>query len=37
MNRTFYWQYIESTNGEPIPAQLTFFTDKSRLVEDVKG
>ena len=37
MNRPFYWQYIESTNGEPIPAQLTFITDKNRLVEDVKG
>ncbi|KAA0966336.1 hypothetical protein FQ087_08900 [Sporosarcina sp. ANT_H38] len=37
MNRPFYWKYIESTDDEPSPAQLTFITDKNRLVEDVKG
>ena len=37
MNRPFYWQYLESTNGVPCPAQLTLITDKNKLVEDVKG
>ena len=37
MNRPFYWKYLESTNGEPSPAQLTFITDKNKLVEDIKG
>ena len=37
MNRPFYWKYLESTDGEPSPAQLTFITDKNRLVEDIKG
>lgn len=37
MNRPYYWKYLESTDGEPSPAQLTFITDKNRLVEDVKG
>ena len=37
MNRPFYWKYIESTDDEPSPAQLTFITDKNKLVEDVKG
>lgn len=37
MNRPFYWQYVESINEEPNPAQLTFITDKNKLVEDVKG
>jgi len=37
MNRPFYWKYLESIDGEPSPAQLTFITDKNRLVEDVKG
>ncbi|WP_210468143.1 YqhG family protein [Sporosarcina sp. 6E9] len=37
MNRPFYWQYVESTNGVPCPAQITLITDKNRLVDDVKG
>ena len=37
MNRPYYWQYIESTDVEPNPAQLTFITDKNQLSEDVKG
>jgi len=37
MNRPFYWKYIESINDVPCPAQLTFITDKTNLVEDVKG
>jgi hypothetical protein len=37
MNRPFYWQYVESTNGVPCPAQITLITDKNKLVEDVKG
>ncbi len=37
MNRPFYWRYLESTDGVPNPAQLTFITDKNKLVEDVKG
>lgn len=37
MNRPYYWAYVESTNGEPNPALLTFITDKNKLVEDVQG
>lgn len=37
MNRPFYWKYVESTNDEPRPAQVTFITDKNRLVDDIKG
>lgn len=37
MNRPFYWQYIESTGGEPAPAQLTFITNKNALTEKVNG
>ena len=37
MNRPFYWKYLESTDGVPSPAQLTFITDKNKLVEDIKG
>ena len=37
MNRPFYWKYVESTNDEPRPAQVTFITDKNKLVEDIKG
>ncbi|MEK5070993.1 YqhG family protein [Sporosarcina sp. FSL K6-1508] len=37
MNRPFYWKYLESTDGVPCPAQLTFITDKNKLVEDIKG
>lgn len=37
MNRPFYWQYVESTDAVPCPAQLTFITDATKLREDVKG
>ncbi|MCZ2260932.1 YqhG family protein [Sporosarcina sp. G11-34] len=37
MNRPFYWKYIESINDVPCPAQLTFITDKTKLVEEVQG
>lgn len=37
MNRPYYWQYVESTDVEPCPAQLTFITDKSKLVENIAG
>ena len=30
MNRPFYWQYVEATDGEPNPAQITFITDQNR-------
>ncbi|KOS61326.1 YqhG family protein [Lysinibacillus agricola] len=29
MNRPFYWQYVEATNGEPNPAQVTFITNQT--------
>ncbi|WP_432361241.1 YqhG family protein [Sporosarcina sp. UB5] len=37
MNRPFYWKYVESTGGEPNPAQLTLITDKNRLTESIAG
>lgn len=37
MNRPFYWKYLESTDGVPNPAQLTFITDQNNLEEDIKG
>lgn len=37
MNRPFYWKYLESTGGEPNPAQLTLITDKNRLAESIAG
>lgn len=37
MNRPFYWNYVESTGGEPNPAQLTFITNPNELVEQVAG
>ncbi|WP_391119269.1 YqhG family protein [Psychrobacillus sp. L3] len=37
MNRPYYWQYLESTNGVPNPAQLTLITDQNKLDEDIKG
>lgn len=27
MNRPFYWKYVESTNAEPNPSQITLITD----------
>lgn len=37
MNRPFYWQYLESINGDPEPAQLTLITDNSKLINTVQG
>ena len=37
MNRPFYWQYVESTNGVPCPAQIRLIKDKTKLVADFKG
>lgn len=37
MNRPYYWQYLESTNGVPSPAQLTLITDQNKMKEDIKG
>lgn len=37
MNRPFYWRYLESTDGVPDPAQLTFITDQNKLDGDIKG
>lgn len=37
MNRPYYWQYIEATGDEPIPAQLTFITNKNELTDKITG
>ncbi|WOV86762.1 YqhG family protein [Sporosarcina oncorhynchi] len=37
MNRPFYWQYVESTDAVPYPAQLTFITDATKLQNEVSG
>jgi len=37
MNRPYYWKYLESTNGVPNPAQLTFITDQNKLEDNIKG
>lgn len=37
MNRPFYWQYVETTDAVPCPAQLTFITDTTNVREDVRG
>lgn len=37
MNRPYYWQYLESTNGVPSPAQLTLITDQNKAGAGVKG
>lgn len=37
MNRPFYWQYIESTGGEAVPAQLTLITNKNELDAKIIG
>lgn len=37
MNRPFYWQYVESTNAVPCPAQLTFITDVTKNKDAVLG
>lgn len=37
MNRPFYWQYVEATNGEPNPAQVTFITDSASLNGKIYG
>lgn len=31
MNRPFYWQYVEATNSEPNPAQVTFITNQTAM------
>ncbi|MGX9135178.1 YqhG family protein [Rummeliibacillus sp. JY-2-4R] len=37
MNRPFYWKYIESTETDPSPAQLTLITNHNEVNVDVKG
>ncbi|MGG0656404.1 YqhG family protein [Rummeliibacillus pycnus] len=37
MNRPFYWKYIESTDTDPCPAQLTFVTDQNMLNGNTNG
>lgn len=37
MNRPFYWKYIESTDGEPNPMQLTFITDQEYVKKGIGG
>ncbi|CAM5701162.1 hypothetical protein LSPH24S_02143 [Lysinibacillus sphaericus] len=37
MNRPFYWQYVEATNGEPNPAQVTFITEQNAMSGKVIG
>lgn len=37
MNRPFYWQYIESTGGEAMPAQLTLITNNNELDHQITG
>lgn len=37
MNRPFYWQYIESTNEVPSPAQLSLIIDKNKVGNGVQG
>lgn len=37
MNRPYYWQYLENTNGVPNPALITFITDQNKLNENIKG
>ncbi|AJK89680.1 MULTISPECIES: YqhG family protein [Lysinibacillus] len=37
MNRPFYWQYIEATNSEPNPAQVTFITDQTAMAGNLFG
>lgn len=37
MNRPFHWQYLESINGVPDPAQLTLITEQNKMDEGIKG
>lgn len=37
MNRPFYWQYIEATNSEPNPAQITFITNQTTSSANLYG
>lgn len=37
MNRPFYWQYIEATNSEPNPAQVTFITNQAAMAGNLFG
>ncbi|MGE7944299.1 YqhG family protein [Lysinibacillus xylanilyticus] len=37
MNRPFYWQYVEATNSEPNPAQVTFITNQTASAGSLYG
>ena len=37
MNRPFYWQYVEATNSEPNPAQVTFITNQTAMAGNLFG
>lgn len=37
MNRPFYWKYVEATNGEPNPAQITFITRQTQITGNQQG
>ncbi|MGE8036974.1 YqhG family protein [Lysinibacillus sp. NPDC093692] len=37
MNRPFYWQYVEATNTEANPAQVTFITDQTASAGSLYG
>ncbi|MFJ7733775.1 YqhG family protein [Lysinibacillus sp. NPDC097231] len=37
MNRPFYWQYVEATNSEPNPAQVTFITNQTATPGNLYG
>ncbi|MEG0258316.1 MAG: YqhG family protein [Lysinibacillus sp.] len=37
MNRPFYWRYVEATNGEPNPAEVTFITDQNKVGGNIRG
>lgn len=37
MNRPFYWQYVEATNSEANPAQVTFITNQTASAGSLYG
>ncbi|MCL1697994.1 YqhG family protein [Lysinibacillus sp. BPa_S21] len=37
MNRPFYWQYVEATNSEANPAQVTFITNQTASTGNLYG
>ncbi|MEB2302100.1 YqhG family protein [Lysinibacillus xylanilyticus] len=37
MNRPFYWQYVEATNSEANPAQVTFITNQTASAGGLYG